>query len=71
MRTRPKFRQPWIGKCVLSLVIAVGFVGTSFAQQFDAPYLALEKRKYAACGLTLDYVALIVRRKFRALRRDF
>jgi len=43
-RTRQNLRQTWIGKCALSLVIAVGFVGTSFAQQFDAPYLALEKR---------------------------
>jgi arylsulfatase len=43
-RTRQNFRQPLIGKCVLSLIIAVGFVGNSFAQQFDAPFLALQKR---------------------------
>ncbi len=43
-KTRPNFRDPWIGKCVLSLIIAVGFVGTSFAQQFDAPYYDLQKK---------------------------
>ena len=46
-RTRPKFRQPWIGKCVLSLVIALGLAGTSYAQQFDAPYYDLKKRNKA------------------------
>ena len=35
-RTRQNFRQSWIGKCVLLLIIAVGFAGTSFAQQSDA-----------------------------------
>jgi hypothetical protein len=34
-RTRQNFRQPWIAKCVLSLIIAVGFVGTSFAQDSE------------------------------------
>ena len=33
-----KFSYLWFGYCVLSLGIAVGLVGTSFAQQFDAPY---------------------------------
>lgn len=50
-RTSAKFKQPWISKGVLSLVIAVGFVGTSFAQQYDAPYLVYEKKnkdKWAA-----------------------
>ncbi len=41
---KSKFRQLWVGKCVLSLVIAVGFVGTSFAEQFDAPYYDLKKK---------------------------
>ena len=44
MREQAKFIQPWIGKCVLSLVIAVGLVSTSFAAQFDAPYYELEKK---------------------------
>jgi len=43
-RTRAKFRQALICKCVLSLVIAVGFAGTSFAAQFDAPYQVAEKK---------------------------
>ncbi len=43
-RTRPKFRQPWIGKCALSLLVAMGFAGVSFAQQFDAEYLVREKQ---------------------------
>ena len=42
--TGANFRQALIGKCVLSLVIAVGFAGTSFAAQFDAPYYELEKK---------------------------
>ena len=42
--TRAKFRQALIGKCVLSLVIAVGFAGTSFSAQFDAPYQVAEKK---------------------------
>lgn len=41
---RSKFRQPWISKCVLSLVITVGFVGISLAAQFDAPYYDLQKK---------------------------
>ena len=50
-RTKPKSRQPWLTKCALLLVIAAGFVGTSFAAQFDAPYNALQKKnkdKWAA-----------------------
>lgn len=43
-KTRPTFRQPRIIKCVLSLVIAVGIVGPSFAAQFDAPFYALQER---------------------------
>ena len=39
-----KPKQPWISKCVLSLVIAVGFTGTSFAAQFDAPYYEFLKK---------------------------
>jgi arylsulfatase len=66
-RTRPNFRQPWIGKCVLSLFITVGFVGTSFAQQFDAPYLALEKRnkdKWAAEDREINKKLVALERKF-------
>ena len=47
MREQANFIQHYIGKCVLSLVIAVGLVSTSFAAQFDAPYYELEK-KHAA-----------------------
>ena len=43
-RARPKFRRLWIGKFALSLAIAVAFGGTSFAQQFDAPYYEFEKK---------------------------
>ena len=43
-RTRRKFSQSWIGKCVLSLLIPVVFVGTSSAQQFDAPYYEFQKK---------------------------
>jgi hypothetical protein len=39
-RTRQNFRQLWIGKYVLLLIIAVGFIGTSFAQESDGPNLA-------------------------------
>ena len=42
--TRAKFRQALIGKCILSLFIALGFAGTSLAAQFDAPYQAAEKK---------------------------
>jgi arylsulfatase len=50
-RARSKSRQLWFSKCLLSLFIAVGFVGISFAQQFDAPYYTLQKKnkdKWAA-----------------------
>jgi arylsulfatase len=43
-RRKPKVRQHWLGKCALSLVIVVGFVGTSFAAQFDAPYYEFLKK---------------------------
>ena len=43
-RARPKFRRLWIGKFALSLAIAVAFGGSSFAQQFDAPYYEFEKK---------------------------
>ncbi len=43
-RTRSNFRQAWNRTCVLSLFIVVGFVVTSFAQQFDAPYYDLQKK---------------------------
>ena len=39
-----KFRKFQPIQCVLSLFIIVGFVGPSFAAQFDAPYYDLQKR---------------------------
>ena len=60
MREQANFIQPYIGKCVLSLVIAVGLVSTSFAAQFDAPYYELEKKhgagadSAALCGIRLS-----------------
>lgn len=37
--TRTNFRQPWISKSMFSLIIAVGFISTSFAQQADTTSL--------------------------------
>ena len=36
-----------IGVCVLWLAIAMMFVGTASAQQFDAPYYELKKKRAA------------------------
>ena len=47
MKEQAKFIQPLIGKCVLSLAIAMGLVGTSLAAQFDAPYYELKKKHSA------------------------
>ena len=45
-RNRRKFRQSLIGKCALSLLIPMGFIGTSFAEpQFDAPYYQFQKSR--------------------------
>ncbi len=47
----PQSGRSWIGKCLLALVIAAGFAGTSYAQQFDAPHEVLRKKnkdKWAA-----------------------
>jgi len=33
-----------LGKCALLAALAVGFAGTSYADQFDAPYYDLEKK---------------------------
>ena len=44
MWAKLKLGQSWSIQCVLSLSIAVGFVGTSFAAQFDAPYYDLQKK---------------------------
>ena len=38
-RTRQNFRQTLIGKCVLSIIIVVGFIGTSFSQKSDTTNL--------------------------------
>ena len=43
-RRTPKSKQIWFSKFVLSLGIAVGFAGTSFAAQFDAPYYEFQKK---------------------------
>ena len=66
-RTRPKYEQLWIGKCVLSLAIAVGFVGTSFAAQFDAPYYELEKKhgaEWAEEDKAIDAKLAALKKKF-------
>ena len=70
-RTKPKIRQPWIGKyvfsLVFSLVIAVGFAGTSFAQQYDAPYLVYEKKhkdKWATEDKQIDKKLAALEKKF-------
>jgi hypothetical protein len=44
MKRQGKFIQPWLGKCALSLILAVGLVSTAFAAQFDPPYYELEKK---------------------------
>ena len=36
-KTKLKFRQAWIGKCILLLAISVVFMGSAFAAQFDNP----------------------------------
>ena len=46
--TKSKCKQTATGKCVLSLLIVVGFAGTSFAAQFDAPYNKYAKQHAAA-----------------------
>ena len=43
-KTRQKYWFRWVIKCALSLVVPLGFIGTSFAQQFDAPYYDLQKK---------------------------
>ena len=48
MRAKPKFVQSWIGVFALSLVITAGFVKTSFAAQFDAPYNRIAEKNAAA-----------------------
>ena len=67
-RTIPKFRQLWIVKYVLSLAIAVGFVSTSFAQQFDAPLLwHLEKKnkdKWSTEDKQIDEKLAALEKKF-------
>ena len=51
MREQANFIQPYIGKCVLSLVIAVGLVSTSFAIQPDAEYYTLKIKGITAGGV--------------------
>ena len=66
-RRKPKVRQSWIAKCVLSLLIAVGFVSASFAAQFDAPYYKLEKKhgaEWAKEDKALDAKLAALEKKF-------
>ena len=66
-RTRPKSRQPWINKCVVSLVVALGLVSTSFAQQFDAPYYEYQKKhggKWAEEDRAIDAKLAALEKKF-------
>ena len=35
-------KSSWMRTCIFSLIIALGFAGTSFARTFDNSYLALE-----------------------------
>ena len=65
--TTPKFSQHWIGKCVLSLIVAVGLVGTSFAQQFDSPYYDLQEKnkdKWAAEDKQINAKLTALEKKF-------
>jgi hypothetical protein len=41
---RLKYTHPRIVKCLISLIITVGLVSTSFGVQFDAPYYELKKK---------------------------
>ena len=43
-RMGSNFGQLWLRNSALALTIAVGFVGTSFAQQYDAPFYEFEKK---------------------------
>ena len=63
----PKIRQPSIGACVFSLVIAVGLADTSFAQQFDAPFYELQKKnkdKWATEDSKIDAQLAALEKKF-------
>jgi arylsulfatase A-like enzyme len=69
--TRSKIRQLQIGKYVLKLVIllslTVGFAGTSFSQQFDAPYYELQKKhaaKWSKEDKTIDAKLAALKKKF-------
>lgn len=74
-RTRATFRQALIGQCVLSLVIAVGFAGTSLAAQFDAPYYELQKKhgaEWAKEDKAIDAKLVELEKKFGKKRNiDF
>jgi arylsulfatase A-like enzyme len=67
MRAKPKLMQFWISVLVLPLVITAGFVKTSFAAQFDAPYYEL-KKKHGAEWAEEDKV---INEKLAALEKKF
>jgi arylsulfatase A-like enzyme len=64
---RLKSSRLWSVKCLLSLIIAVGFIGTAFGQQFDAPYYEL-KKKHGARWAEEDKV---IDAKLAALEKKF
>ena len=43
-RTKPDNKSSWIGKCIFSLIITVGFAVAASAHQFDNTTLALESQ---------------------------
>ena len=67
MSTRAMLGLHWIGKCILSLVISVGFLGNSFAQQYDAPYEVFEKKNKDKWGTEDKQVS----EKLAALEKKF
>ncbi len=42
MNTEAKYKPSWIGTLVLSLVLAGGLAGATFARQFDSAYLSVK-----------------------------
>lgn len=66
-RIKPNDRESWLSRCVLSLTIAIGLVGNAFAQQFDAPFLALQKKhadKWAEEDKTINDKLAALEKKF-------
>ncbi len=46
-RTRKRFSCNWIIRCILSLVVSVGLASTSFAAQFDSPFMKAQQENKA------------------------